>query len=201
MLQKLARSAAFVTLWAVPAGAEGLSITPDLADLSVTIKGETLSIARLGVDGELQCPPHCVQPMQAAPGGQTLGALEVIGFLRAKVATDQGRILDVRLPAEFATTHLPGAINVPLATLVAENPYRDDILQALGATKTAEGLDFAAAPLLLIYASGPGNDLAAIAVRTLVEGGYPIDKVLFFRGGLQEWQDFGLTVSGAADQG
>lgn len=188
-------------LWALPAGADGLSITPDLADLSVTIKGETLAIARAGADPTLQCPPDCVQPMQAAPGGQTLGALEVIGFLRAKVATDAGRVLDVRLPAEFAAAHLPGAINVPLATLAAENPYRDDILQALGASKTAAGLDFSAAPLLVIYASGPGNDLAANGVRALVEAGYPVDKVMYFRGGLQEWQQFGLTVLGAADQG
>lgn len=188
-------------LWALPAGADGLSITPDLADLSVTIKGEVQAIARAGADPALQCPPDCVQPMQASPGGQTLGALEVIGFLRAKVATDAGRVLDVRLPAEFAAAHLPGAINVPLATLAAENPYRDDILQALGASKTAAGLDFSAAPLLVIYASGPGNDLAANGVRALVEAGYPVDKVLYFRGGLQEWQQFGLTVLGAADQG
>ena len=188
-------------LWALPAGAEGLSITPDLTDLTVSIKGQSLAIARAGDDPAIQCPPDCVQPMQAAPGGQTLGALEVIGFLRAKVATEHGRVLDVRLPAEFAATHLPGAINVPFATLAAENPYRDDILQALGASKTAAGLNFGAAPLLVVYATGPGNDLAARAVRALVEGGYPIDKILYFRGGLQEWQQFGLTVSGAGDQG
>ena len=125
MLLRLARLTALGMLWALPAHAEGLSITPDLTDLTVSINGQTLSIARISDDPASQCPPDCVQPMQAVPGGQTLGALEVIGFLRAKVASDEGRVLDVRLPADFTAAHLPGAINVPLASLAAENPYRD----------------------------------------------------------------------------
>lgn len=201
MLQRLLNTAAFVALWAAPAAADPMLIVPDVADVQVVAEGRDFLIARTTDDPLLTCPPKCVQPMQAAAGVQTLGALEVIGFLRANVAQNLGQVLDVRLPAAFAASRVPGAINVPFATLASQNPSRRDILLALGVRDAAGALDFGPAPVLVVYADGVGDDLAANAVRSLREAGYPADKLLYFRNGLQEWLQLGLTVSGAANQG
>jgi rhodanese-related sulfurtransferase len=52
--------------------------------------------------------------------------------LRELLASGQEvRLVDVRTPAEFETTHIPGSVNVPLDTLRA---YREDIAGHLGGT-------------------------------------------------------------------
>lgn len=202
MRHSAAQAAAALVLMVAPALAQEWRITPDLPDLRLALKGQEVVIARspdaLPVpSGNLpSCPPHCPQPIEAAPGVKTVGALEVIGFLQSDVAEGRGHLLDLRLPEEFAAAHLPGAINMPAVTLSAENPARRDILRALGAAETAGGLDFAAAAGLVIHGAGPLHAEAAEGVRALLAVGYPADRLWYFRGGLQEWQDFGLTVSG-----
>ncbi len=199
-----AQAAVVVALMAAPALAEEWRITPDLPEARLVLKGQVVVIAR-SPDAEPlppgpmpSCPPHCPQPMQAAPGVNTVGALEVIGFLRAEVAEGRGHLLDLRLPEAFASAHLPGAVNMPAVTLSVENPARRDILRALGAAEAAGGLDFAGAAGLVLYGAGPLHAEAAEGLRALVAAGYPADRLWYFRGGLQEWQAFGLTVSDRA---
>lgn len=188
----------------VSASAENVNITPDMASRSITLNGQEIIFQRIQ-DNEhrlspeftktsRQCPPFCVHPIELSPGVRTIGELEVMDFLEDKVVTNQGLLVDNRVPSWFAKGTIPGAINLPFTVLDASNPYRDEILSALGAQKTAAGWDFGNAKELALFCNGPWCDQSPRAIADLVELGYPSDKILYYRGGMQLWHLFGLTV-------
>ncbi|MDF1873597.1 rhodanese-like domain-containing protein [Vannielia sp.] len=185
--------------------AQQVPITEDMLSSSFDLKGQSITIERGpvaeggGISDDLadlaqNCPPACIIPMEAAPGVATIGELEVIAFLQSEVTAGNGLLLDSRMPETFIKGAIPGAVNVPLATLDPENPYRDEILKALGAKDSASGWDFGAAKDLTLYCSGPWCSQAPQAIRHLVDAGYPSEKLSYYRGGLQVWSLLGLTV-------
>jgi rhodanese-related sulfurtransferase len=141
------------------------------------------------------CPSQCIEPGNAAAGVATLTELDVFGFMQRSVSAGTGLLVDVRLPAEFSQGSIPGAISVPAPTLVANNPYLEDLLLALGAKGAMGQMDFSGAFDLLIFDDGPWSPTAREAVQLLLDAGYPAQKILYYRGGLQLWHVFGLTVS------
>lgn len=185
--------------------AQEVRITPDLDRHATVVKGQPLVIERIQDSGHhltgeftktsRPCPPFCITPMETAPGVATVGEIELMDFLDSHVATGSGLLLDSRVPAWFAKGSIPGAINVPFTTLDPTNPYRDDILKALGARQDAAGWDFTGAQDLMLFCNGPWCDQAPIAIRSLVSAGYPPDKLKFYRGGMQVWLLLGLTVA------
>jgi len=209
-----ARAVAVLLCIAVlPAGvlAQDVAITDGKITASVTLGGETLLITRNQdseaiLTGEFArtsraCPPYCIQPMQVVRSVATIAELEVIAFLETEVSTGKGLLIDARLPELFSTGSIPGAVNVPFATLAAENPYQMDILAVLGGKPVAGGgIDFEAAVDLVIFCNGPWSDQSAQAVRSLREAGYPADKLRYYRGGLQDWQMLGLTMTAATTE-
>ena len=194
-----------------PAWTQEVRITPDRADSNFTVNGQSFTITRdqnqeNQLTGEFTrtsraCPPFCIQPAQIAPDVATIAELEVLGFLETEVAQSTGLLIDSRLPDWFAKGSIPAAVNVPFATLDATNPYRTEILQALGATGTPDDLDFSGALDLVLFSNGPWDDQAARAALNLLEAGYPAEKLQFYRGGLQEWLLLGLTVAVPAQAG
>ncbi len=175
---------------ALPAHAQSSRITEDMAGFQFSLNGQTVMVDRSGA----ACPPNCVQPMLAAPGVGTIGELELFDFLDLFVSSGQGLLIDARLPERFSSGTLPGAVNVPTETLGPDNPYRDDLLNALG----VRGGDFSNAYDLVIFGAGPDDSLAAEAVRFLVDSGYPVTKLKYYRGGLMTWRALGLTLMSGA---
>ena len=141
------------------------------------------------------CPEYCIEPGIAAPDVVTLTELDVFAFMQENVTNGSGLLVDVRLPADFAAGSIPGAISLPAATLVANNPYREDLLLALGAKGELGQMDFSNAFDLLVFDDGPWSPTAREAVQLLLGSGYPAQKIRYYRGGLQMWHIFGLTVS------
>lgn len=125
----------------------------------------------------------------------TLTELEVFAFMQQAVSSGSGLLVDARLPEEYAAGTIPGAISVPAATLVGNNPYREDLLLALGAKGAIGQMDFSGAFDLMIFDDGPWSPTARQAVQLLLDAGYPAQKILYYRGGLQMWHVLGLTVS------
>jgi rhodanese-related sulfurtransferase len=81
-------------------------------------------------------------------------------------------VVDVRSPAEYADGHVPGAINVPLASLAAAAPP--------AAVREA--------PSLIVYCGhGPRAYLAAMALRR-----WGVRNVAFLRGHMAGWRREGL---------
>lgn len=193
-------------IMAAPAFAEEVAIAPGLPSVTFEAMGQTFTIARdqnpeATITGEFArtsraCPTYCIQPMRALRNIETVGELEVISFLQEQVAAGTGVLLDVRVPEWFAKGSIPGALNVPFATLEPDNPYRNDILAALGATPTGgETFDFTNAVSLVVFCNGPWSDQSLRVVRTLREAGYPAEKLNYYRGGMQDWQMLGLTTT------
>lgn len=146
-------------------------------------------------DTSRKCPEYCIEPAIAAQGVETLTEMEVFAFMQQNVSSGRGLLMDARLPEQYAAGSIPAAISVPAATLVSNNPYREDLLLALGAQGTIGQLDFSGAYDLLIFDDGPWSPIARQAVQLLLESGYPAEKLRYYRGGLQMWHIFGLTVS------
>lgn len=198
-----ALSALLVTV--APGAAQQVKITEGMASANFAIKGQPISIARnqdpanrLTPDftkTSRACPPFCVTAMEAAPGVATVGELEVISFLEKDVAAGAGLLLDTRTPEWFAKGSIPGALNVPSETLAEKNPYRDEILRALGGVKSGESWDFTNATTLMMFCNGPWCDQSPRAIRGLIEAGYPAQRIRYYRGGMQVWNTLGLTTT------
>lgn len=190
------------------AQAQSVQITDGVAEVAIDLDGLAITIARnqdeaARISGEFAktsraCPPSCIQPQVPVSDVDTLGELEVIAFLQDRVAKGEGVLIDARLPEWFAAGSIPGAINVPFATLSADNPYRNDILIALGAVPLGgDAFDFATALDLTLFCNGIWSDQAMRALRALRGAGYPAEKLHYYRGGMQDWQILGLTIAQA----
>lgn len=193
------------------AQAQEVRLSEEFGEVSLDLNGTSVVIQRnqdpeAVLSGEYAktsraCPPNCIQPMESAPGVVTMGELEVVGFLQAEVANGTGVLIDIRLPDAFAQSHLPGAVSVPSETLADENPFRNEILKALGVVVSADGaLDFSGAMVLALYGDGAWSATPAGTIRSLIAAGYPAERLKYYRGGMQDWLLLGLTTAGAQKQ-
>lgn len=184
--------------------AQTVNITEDMAEAEFTVAGQSVTISRNQdtqhqIEGEFartsrSCPPFCIQPAVVAPGVETIAELELIEFLKGPVQDGSGLLIDSRVPDWFAKGTIPGAINVPFTTLDPVNGFRDQILEALGARKTADGMDFSEVLDLALFCNGPWCGQSPHAIRDLLDAGYPPEKIHYYRGGMQDWLMMGLTV-------
>lgn len=184
--------------------AQNVRITPDTNSYTIELNGQSITIDRIQDNNNTispefaktsrPCPPFCIHPISAAPGVETIGEIEVIDFLEKQVAGGTGLLIDSRVPEWFAKGTIPGSVNVPFTTLEPTNPYRDQILQALGAVKAGAGWDFSRAFELTMFCNGPWCDQSPRAIRNLIAVGYPTEKIKYYRGGMQLWLLLGLTV-------
>ncbi|MBM2321555.1 MULTISPECIES: rhodanese-like domain-containing protein [Marivita] len=174
-----------------PLVAQSSAITEGASAFAFTMNGAEMTITRSGPS----CPSSCIQPMIVAAGIDTLGELEVIGFLQNVVSTGAGLLIDVRMPGTFSSGSVPGSVNVPLATFKPDNPYRADLLSALGVSNPETTPNFAAAFSLVIFGNGPDDGAAHDAIQHLLGAGYPPSKIKYYRGGASTWSALGLNIS------
>lgn len=143
------------------------------------------------------CPPFCIHPMEAAPGVETVGELEVLSFLRDHVEPGTGVLIDSRLNDWYDAGTIPGAINLPFTLFNAtpENPFVDPLMKKFGGRLRSNGRwDFSQAMELCLFCNGPWCDQSPQAIRNLIALGYPVEKIRYYRGGLQNWLMMGLTT-------
>ncbi|MGV6812257.1 MAG: rhodanese-like domain-containing protein [Brevirhabdus sp.] len=189
---------------AMPSLAQEVRITPDMLNMALDIRGKTVVIERIqDTENKLTngfaktsrpCPPFCIHPMEAGPGIETVGELELIDYLSDYVAQGKGLLIDSRLPDFYSKGTIPGAVNLPFSTVDEANPYRDEILKALGATKSGDSWDFSTALDLLAFCNGPWCDQSPRMLKNLAGVGYPAEKLRYYRGGMQMWLLLGLSV-------
>jgi rhodanese-related sulfurtransferase len=176
---------------ATQATAQDVKITQDMGARTIEIAGQTITISRVqNQENVLTGEPEVV-----ADGVQTLGELEVMDFLEAKVGQGLGILVDSRVPAWYQKGSVPGAINIPDSTLHKVNPYRGEIMKALGATEKDGVWNFDGAVELAFLTHGPWSNEASVSILSLLDAGYPAEKLKFYRGGLQSWLMLGLTVT------
>lgn len=165
-----------------------------------------------------KCPPFCIQPMQVAPGVKTVGELELLEFIDKKLNTGKGMLIDARTASWFLKGTIPGSINIPFTTFSNEtdplvlgaalrrmgvvkkspdslvNRVTDNVRALFGNPPTSKVWNFDDAKDLLLWCNGMWCGQSPRAIKGLLKLGYPADKILYYRGGMQAWQMLGLTV-------
>ncbi len=184
-----------------------IGITEELDSLDIKYAGKTVTIKRIQnpknklTNGFAKtsrvCPPFCVQPIEISPEIKTVGEIELLAFLDNEVKNSKGLLIDARLPDWFEKGTIPGSINIPFSILDGglENDHALKILKLLGAIKTKENKwEFKNVQKLLLFCNGLWCGQSHRAIKDLLSMGYPADKLLWYRGGMQSWQLLGLTV-------
>jgi rhodanese-related sulfurtransferase len=135
------------------------------------------------------CPPYCIQPITIADGVRTIGELELIDYVKDKNTV----LIDARPKEWYDLESLPKSINIPEKVTRVES-IRDNLFKILGAKKSGDRFDFSNAKRLVVYGNGPWSPEASKFIKNMLRLGYPADKMLFYRDGLQGWKILGLTT-------
>jgi rhodanese-related sulfurtransferase len=143
------------------------------------------------------CPPFCIRPIKLPGNIETVGELEVLEFLKTKVRNNKGLLIDARLKDWHVKGTIPGSISIPFTMFL--NGLQDintlQLLELLGAKENNDGdLNFDNVIAIMLYCNGPWCGQSPKAIQNLLKLGYPSEKIFWYRGGMQAWQSFGLTV-------
>jgi len=191
-------------------------IAPSLPSVSVTHNGKAVDITRTDDKNAVipkayaktgrACPPFCIQPMTIVPGVETVGELEVLGYLKRISSGDlKVMVVDSRTPEWVSRGTIPGSVNVPwnkinhdvdgTFAIEAEAETLSDILvNKFGAQVVNGQWDFRNAKTLVLFCNGSWCPQSAINIKTLTKLGYPAYKIKWYRGGMQSWVSLGLTT-------
>jgi rhodanese-related sulfurtransferase len=187
-----------------------VGITSSLKKLQGEIGGKPVTIMRNQDQSAMvnpafaktsrRCPPFCIQPMSLGSGVETIGELEVIEYVKRMTEGDDSILLiDSRTPDWVARGTIPGSVNIPWTKL---NPAKgaspieiSDILSGRFGAQELEGLwDFTDAKTLVLFCNGMWCGQSPNNIKTLLRFGYPADKLKWYRGGMQNWENLGLST-------
>ena len=179
-------------------------------DLQNRISGDFSKTSR-------ECPPFCIQPMSAGAGVDTIGELEVINYIRRMANGEDILLIDSRIVDWAKRGTIPGAINVPWTTLTpSKGASTEDIVGTMtnifGAKLVAdvdsaaieaaveekrahELFDFSAAKTLVFFCNGMWCGQSPTNIVVLRRFGYPVEKMKWYRGGMQDWAILGFNMA------
>ena len=112
-----------------------------------------------------------IEPTQVAEGVRTVGELDVIVHLEQILPMVDSRTIDF-----YQRSTIPGAISIPYA----EASVRIDELSREEPT--------------IFFCNGPQCGQSPTAIRSLLQAGFPPERILYYRGGLHDWLTLGLPV-------
>lgn len=167
----------------------------------VRIRREADNLNQIAPDFALTsrpCPPYCIQPMQLAPGVETIGELELLDYLK-RSGDGTVLVIDSREPAWLARSGIiPGAINLPWDELHSAYAEAEEIAAILtlqfGASRAGPLWNFENAKTLVFYCNGAWCGQSPSNIKQLLAMGYPAHKLKWYRGGMQAWKSLGLTT-------
>jgi rhodanese-related sulfurtransferase len=150
------------------------------------------------------CPPYCVQPMQLAPGVETLGELEVLAVMQRIAAGEtQVMLIDSRTKEWVDRGTIPGAVNIPYDRLDpahATPAQIAELLQLEFGAANADGLwNFDGVKTLVFFCNGAWCGQSPTNIKALLGLGYPAHRLKWYRGGMQAWESLGLTTVAPVD--
>jgi len=181
-------------------------ISQNLPYVDVNVSGQTIRIHRINDTANLLtddfsktsrvCPPFCVQPIRPVDGVKNIEELELIDFIKTKVANHKGIVIDARTPKWYKLETIPTAINVPFTITQTNNmQIIQKLFKLFGAKVDANGkFDFSTAKELAIFCNGIWCAQSPTFIRNITKYGYPKDKIYYYRSGMQGWKLLGLTT-------
>ncbi|PWB49176.1 MAG: sulfurtransferase [Nitrosomonadales bacterium] len=186
-----------------------VGIAADIQSVDVMHGGQKVTIQRnQNTDNNInpafgktsrKCPPFCIQPGELAPGVKTIGELEMLQYLQKVSAGDKTLlVIDSRTPDWVEKGTIPGAVNIPWDKLNIgkSDPITvQEILEKQLGAKQSEGFwDFSNAKTLVMFCNGHWCGQSPTNIKGLLKIGYPAHKLIWYRGGMQEWEALGLTT-------
>jgi len=124
-----------------------------------------------------------LQPLVPAPGIVPVTEVDVIDAISNPNVT----LVDMRTVEWFVERTIPGSINIPY-TEVAQR------LDELGCTKLGDKMDCSNAQTVLGFCNGPVCPQSPTAMHAMIREGFPAEKIMYYRGGMLDWDALGLTT-------
>lgn len=188
-----------------------VKITPELTSVDVMHNGKKITIQRNQDNKNVvnpafaitsrNCPPFCINPMTLAPGVETLGEIEVLDYLKKMSDGDDSiLVIDSRTADWVKRGTIPGAANIPwtkLNVVGGADPLTiaEIVTERFDAEEIAnDKFDFTNAKTLVMFCNGMWCGQSPNNIRALLKMGYPAEKLKWYRGGMQNWENLGLTT-------
>ncbi len=124
-----------------------------------------------------------LQPLVPSPGIIPVTELEVIDA----ISNPNIILVDMRTVEWFVERTIPGAINIPY-TEVAQR------LDELGCIRSGDKMDCSNAQTVLGFCNGPVCPQSPTAMHAMIREGFPAEKIMYYRGGMLDWDALGLTT-------
>ena len=140
-----------------------------------------------------------VQPISMDDEIKTVGELEVLKFLSLlEFESEKYALVDARSLKWYIQMSIPGAINIPYSDMNEDADYAEEyerMLKLLHISKNKNGtFNFSVAKEIIVFCNASWCVQSVWAIESLVEIGYPKNKISWYRGGLQDWASLGFTT-------
>jgi rhodanese-related sulfurtransferase len=117
-----------------------------------------------------------LQRIEAAPGVQTVGELELVDLV------EQGAVVvDCRTAGSFGGRTIPGSVNIPHTEMIERRAELDHDRVAI------------------LFCSGPQCPQSPHAIRKLLEAGHPARSLAYYRGGMHDWVSLAMPTEPRED--
>lgn len=120
-----------------------------------------------------------LQPLIPAPGITPVAELEVI----EAISDPDIMLVDMRTLEWYLERTIPGAVNIPYTEIAMR-------LDELGCV---DG-DCSNAKTILGFCNGPVCPQSPTAMLAMIREGFPAEKIMYYRGGMLDWDALGLTT-------
>ncbi len=194
--------------FAAEATSKFVAISKGVKSIEMNLNGEKFTLMRNQTAGNKISSLYDTtnrgmsQPIVLAEGVETLGELEFIEYMKKAQTDETIAIIDSRKPGWFERLRIPGAVNVPFTNFDEKETAIEMMEDEMGVVQKEDGtLDFSKAKTLALYCNGywcgqtPG--MVKRAEFSLLNMGYPAEKIKYYRGGMQAWTSLGFTVIGS----
>ena len=140
-----------------------------------------------------------VTPMNVAEGVVTVGELEVLDFIKNKLVKEPDKylLIDSRRAEWYKKFTIPAAVNLPYSEVGYYEEFPEDfekMVKMLLIKKYDGKLDFSNAKTLLMFCNGPWCGQSSYSIKELLKIGYPAEKLMWYRGGIQSWLMLGFNI-------
>jgi rhodanese-related sulfurtransferase len=139
-----------------------------------------------------------IQPMKIFDDVQTVGELEVITFIElVQKKPKEYLLIDSRKINWYEKGTIPSAAHLSYDEIVYDETFPEDfqrVLKLLNIQKAKESYDFSKAKTLLLFCNANWCAQSSWAIEQLIKLGYPQSKLLWYRGGTQDWMMAGYPV-------
>jgi rhodanese-related sulfurtransferase len=183
-----------------------VKITEDIPYLYVNHMGQKVKVARIQdttnrltddyTKTSRSCPPFCIHPTQVNKNIKTIAEVEMAHFLKEKVNSGKGLVIDARLKSWYELETIPSAINIPYSVMESgDKKMVAKVFRLLGMKVSKDGSwDFSKAKELAIFCNGVWCDQSHRLIDGMLKYGYPAEKMYYYRSGFQGWKLLGLTT-------